>query len=938
MGVFVGPGRGCVTADARVVMPNGTTKPLPEVQIGDSVITHDGSLQKVTNTFKYPVKEELLTIKTYYGDVEGITLTKDHKVLVSKKDKTLKWLQAREIQVGDWLFIPKTNIDLPIYTAEENEKLKRISVAYPFRVRHDKQHTLKGCATEADSVLFEYENHWKNNAQNAILVQVEKISTVKSTGKELFVYDIEVENNANYLTSSFLVHNSAAGSAVAYCTGITNIDPIKYDLLFERFLNPERVSMPDIDIDFDDEGRQSVIDYVIKKYGKNQVAQIITYGTMAAKMAIKDVARALELDLPTSNQLAKYVPEKPGTKLSDAYAEVQELKEILALTEDPRTKVLQDAKVLEGSIRGTGIHAAGVIIAPKDLLECVPVCTAKDSDLWVTQFDGKVVESAGMLKMDFLGLKTLTIMKDALKIIKKNRGIDIDLDTIPIDDAKTFELYQNASTIGTFQFESEGMQMYLKQLKPNNIEDLIAMNALYRPGPLQFIPLYIDRKHGREVTEFAHPLLEPLLGRTFGIMVYQEQIMQTAQVLAGYSLGGADLLRRAMGKKDKAEMDRQRETFVKGAKEKNDIPEEKANEIFDIMAKFAEYGFNRSHSAAYSVVAYQTAYLKANYPAEYMASVLSHNMTIEKITFFLEECQKMGVQVLGPDVNDSDLDFSVNEQGQIRFGLAAIKGTGEAAVDGIIEERNKGGKFKDIFDFVQRLNLRAVNKKSLESLAQAGGFDSFGIDRATYFTAGQDGMPFIEKLVKYGNSFQKDQENTGASLFGGSTQAQIATPAIPQGEPWGKLERLNREKEVVGFYISGHPLDQYRTAILSFRAVPLSRINEFDKQEIHVAGIVTAKTIKQGSKGAFTTFMLEDYQSSLEFALFGINSLLLDLLNSYSSISLTLSRNFSPLHVTLFDSEEKYSTELTSQRYEVNISDALFSKLDGMKLEYKLVF
>ncbi len=787
---------------------------------------------------------------------------------------------------------------------------------------------------------------------------------------------------------------SAAGSAVAYCTGITNIDPIKYDLLFERFLNPERVSMPDIDIDFDDEGRQSVIDYVIKKYGKNQVAQIITYGTMAAKMAIKDVARALELDIPTSNQLAKYVPEKPGTKLSDAYAQVQELKEILALTEDPRTKVLQDAKVLEGSIRNTGIHAAGVIIAPKDLLECVPVCVAKDSDLWVTQFDGKVVESAGMLKMDFLGLKTLTIMKDALELIKKNKGIEIDLDTIPMDDAKTFELYQAGSTIATFQFESEGMQMYLKQLKPSNIEDLIAMNSLYRPGPIDFIPLYIDRKHGREVTAFAHPLLEPLLGRTFGIMVYQEQIMQTAQVLAGYSLGGADLLRRAMGKKDKAEMDRQRETFVKGSKEKNDIPEEKANEIFDIMAKFAEYGFNRSHSAAYSVVAYQTAYLKANFPAEYMAAVLSHNMTIEKITFFLEECQKMGVQVLGPDVNDSDLDFSVNEQGQVRFGLAAIKGTGEAAVDGIIEERNKGGKFKDVFDFVQRLNLRAVNKKSLESLAQAGGFDSFGIDRATYFTAGQDGLPFIEKLVKYGNSFQKDQENVGASLFGGNTQAQIATPAIPQGQPWGKLEKLNKEKEVVGFYISGHPLDQFKTAILSFRAVPLARIGEFDKQEIYVAGIVTTKNIKQGSKGAFTTFMLEDYQSSLEFALFGkdhdtlgetieVNQILLikgkvqmsyrgdrhelrinqvqnleevkgkhckgirlniDIKQLNSSFIASLHEvvlqytGATPLHVTLFDSEEKYTTELTSQRYQVNISDALFSKLDGMKLEYKLVF
>jgi DNA polymerase-3 subunit alpha len=787
---------------------------------------------------------------------------------------------------------------------------------------------------------------------------------------------------------------SAAGSVVAYCTGITNIDPILYDLLFERFLNPERVSMPDIDIDFDDAGRQSVIDYVINKYGKNQVAQIITYGTMAAKMAIKDVARALELELAVSNQLAKYIPEKPGTKLKDAFTEIFELREILALKGDPRQKVLQDALTLEGSVRGTGIHAAGVIIAPQDLLDCIPVCTAKDSDLWVTQFDGKVIESAGMLKMDFLGLKTLTIIKDALELIKQNKGIEINIDKIPLDDLKTFELYQRGDTIGTFQFESEGMQMYLRQLKPTDIEDLIAMNSLYRPGPLAFIPLYIDRKHGREVVEYPHTLLESILSKTFGIMVYQEQIMQTAQIMAGYSLGGADLLRRAMGKKDKAEMDRQRQTFVKGSNETHNIPEAKANEVFDIMAKFAEYGFNRSHSAAYSVVAYQTAYLKANYPAEYMAAVLSHNMNIEKITFFLEECQKMGVQVLGPDVNESETGFSVNQTDQVRFGLAAIKGTGETTVENIISERKSKGRFKDVFEFSRRLNLRTVNKKSFESLAQAGAFDSFNLDRATYFQAGQDGMPFIEKLLKYGAAYQKDAESSQNSLFGGGAQAQIATPAIPKGEPWSKLEQLNREKEVVGFYISGHPLDQFRPALATFRVVPLDKIANFDRQEISVAGIISGKQTKQGNKGAFTVFTLEDYQSSLEIALFGkdqdtfadqveVNDLVLikgkvqmsyrgdryelriaqiqdlealkgkhcqglrvqidikllnsELIGKLEALCQQYAGNL-PMHLTVFDLEEKYYTELTSKKYRVALNDGLFRQLELLKMEAKLVY
>ncbi len=667
---------------------------------------------------------------------------------------------------------------------------------------------------------------------------------------------------------------SAAGSAVAFCIGITNIDPIKYNLLFERFLNPERVSMPDVDIDFDDEGRQDAINYVIDKYGKNQVAQIITYGTMAAKMAIKDVARVLELPIPDSNKLAKYVPDKPGTKLKDAFAEVQELKDILGGPDSNlETQVLKQAKILEGSVRGTGIHAAGVIIAPDDLLNYIPVCTSKDADLLVTQFDGKVIEDAGMLKMDFLGLKTLTVIKDALRMVKKNYGIDIDMDKIPLDDQASLGLYQRGETVGTFQFESEGMRMYLKQLKPTNIEDLIAMNALYRPGPLQFIPNFINRKHGREEVEYPHELLEPILNNTYGIMVYQEQIMQTAQILGGYTLGGADLLRRAMGKKKLEEMDRQEVIFVKGAKEIHNIPEEKSKKVFEIMKEFAKYGFNRSHSAAYSVVAYQTAYLKANYPSEYMASVLTHNMNnIDKVTFFIEETKNMGLEILGPDVNESEASFTVNPLGQIRFGLGAVKGTGDAAVENIIEERQKNGHFKDMYDFARRVSLRTVNKKSFECFAQAGAFDNMGkLHRAQFFAA----MPneqynFLEKIIRYGNAYQKEIENAKTSLFGDSGAVTIATPKIPQAETWSQLEKLSREKEVVGFYMSGHPLDRYRAEMKQFCKCTLDKIDKFPNQEITVAGIITKKEVRQTKNGKpFTSFSIEDHKGAMDMALFG---------------------------------------------------------------------
>ncbi|OWP63942.1 DNA polymerase III subunit alpha [Hymenobacter amundsenii] len=667
---------------------------------------------------------------------------------------------------------------------------------------------------------------------------------------------------------------SAAGSAVAYCVGITNIDPIKYSLLFERFLNPERVSMPDIDIDFDDVNRQRVIDYVVGKYGKTQVAQIITFGTMAAKSSIKDVSRAMDLPLAMANDLVKMVPDQVGTTLTKAFAENQEL-DMIRRDEAPdnlRGQILRLATQLEGSVRNTGIHAAGIIIAPDDITKYIPVSTSKESELLITQFDGKVIESAGMLKMDFLGLKTLTIIVDAINLIEKNHGVKIDIDEIPIDDLKTYELYQRGDTIGTFQFESEGMRMYLKDLKPTNIEDLIAMNALYRPGPMQFIPNFINRKHGREDVDYPHELLEPILNYSQGIMVYQEQIMQAAQILAGYSLGGADLLRRAMGKKDMKKMAQERDKFCEGAKKLHGIVAKKANEVFDVMEKFAAYGFNRSHSAAYSLVAYQTGYLKAHYPAEYMAAVLTNNMgDIKKVTFFIEEARKQNVAVLGPDVNESILKFNVNKQGQIRFGMAAVKGAGEAAVEEIVQEREKGGHYADIFDFSRRVNLRAVNKKTFESMAQAGAFDSFDrYHRRQFLEAPGNDQSLIEKAMKVGQQHQAAKESAQQSLFGGGGgEMAIPMPKIQDMEPWSPTEKLRREKEVVGFYLSGHPLDDFKLEIDSYCTCGLDKIESYKNRDITVAGLISNVLFKTTKTGhPFVSFNIEDYDSSLNLALF----------------------------------------------------------------------
>jgi len=684
---------------------------------------------------------------------------------------------------------------------------------------------------------------------------------------------------------------SAAGSAVAYCIGITNIDPIRYNLLFERFLNPDRKSLPDIDIDFDDEGRQKVIDYVIDKYGKNQVAQIITYGTMAARSALRDVGRVMKIPISEVDIVSKMFPEHAKATLegilrpegidpklkdemsAENYRKSEEFRGMVGKADDSLKKMIAEAVVLEGSVRHRGIHAAGVIIAPGDLIDNIPVCTAKDSTLLVTQFDGKVIEDVGMLKMDFLGLRTLSIIKDCIRLIESKHGITIDPDELPLDDPKTWNLYKKGETIGTFQFESEGMRMHLKDLKPTDIEDLIAMNALFRPGPMDFIPLFIRRKHGKEKVVYPHPWLEDLLKTTYGIMVYQEQIMQTAQIMAGYTLGQADLLRRAMGKKKPEEMAEQKSIFLEGANTLG-VDAKVATDVFEMMEKFANYGFNRSHAAAYSIVAFQTAYLKANYPAEYLAAVLSNNMTdIKQVNLFLKEARRMGIQTLGPDVNESDVSFTVNLKGEIRFALSAIKGVGEKAVESIVKEREKHGPYSSIFDFARRAGANAVNKKNMESLAQAGAFDCFtGMNRAQYFaTMPREEITVIEKAVKWGQSYRNAELQSSISLFGSFDEMQPAEPEIPRTKPWDVFERLMKEKEITGFYISGHPLDEFELEINTYtdNAVSFSALDDFKNKSIRFAAMVSSVQRKISNKGKpYATVILEDYDESLELQLF----------------------------------------------------------------------
>lgn len=678
---------------------------------------------------------------------------------------------------------------------------------------------------------------------------------------------------------------SAAGSAVAYCLGITDIDPLKYDLLFERFLNPDRISMPDIDIDFDDEGRDRVLQWVTEKYGFEKVARIITYGTMATKSSIRDVARVHKLPLAEADRLAKLVPDRiPNVKkinLKEAIEHVPELKEA-ANNPDPLVRdTLKYAGMLEGNVRSTGVHACGVIIGQTDISDIVPISTADDKEtkekLLVTQYEGSVIEETGLIKMDFLGLKTLTIIKDALINIETTHGIKIDINTIPLDDPKTYELYSNGQTTGTFQFESTGMQKYLKELHPSKFEDLIAMNALYRPGPMDYIPSFIARKQGKEKIAYDIPVMEKFLDETYGITVYQEQVMLLSRLLANFTRGQSDELRKAMGKKLADKMAALKEKFISGGKS-NGYKERDLQKIWADWEKFAQYAFNKSHSTCYSWVAYQTAWLKANYPSEYMASVLSNNLNnITEITKFMDECKAMGINVLSPDINESVLKFSVNKSGHIRFGLAAIKSVGHGAVESILEERTNNGPFKDVFDFVERVNLSSCNKKNIESLALAGAFDSLpGVKREHFLSANSKGEDFLETLIRYGNRFQQDKYLSMNSLFGDDTSFMISRPEMPKVEKLSDLVRLNKERELIGIYLSAHPLDDYEfilNYVCTSSCAMLQDLNPLNGKDVSFGGLVTSVREGQTKRGSpYTIMTIEDYTGSCELAFFGDDS------------------------------------------------------------------
>ena len=683
---------------------------------------------------------------------------------------------------------------------------------------------------------------------------------------------------------------SAAGSAVAYCLGITNVDPIAYDLLFERFLNPERVSLPDIDIDFDDEGRQKVIDYVIDKYGQKQVAQIITYGSMAARSSIKDVGRVLDVPLQEVNKVTKAFPDHLSANLNKVLAtggvqkklkdsmnaeqnQAAEEFRVMAEQDDEIGQMIRTAKRLEGSVRNTGIHACGVIITPDDITKYVPVTTAKDSDLLVTQFDNSVVEDAGLLKMDFLGLKTLTIIKDAIAIIKSKHDVTIISDDIPLDDKKTLELFSKGNTNGVFQFESPGMQKHLKALKPDKFEDLIAMNALYRPGPMEYIKDFVERKHGRQEIKYDLDDMEEYLKDTYGITVYQEQVMLLSQKLAGFTKGQADSLRKAMGKKKIEEMNKLFDLFIEQGIEKGH-KEETLKKVWKDWEAFASYAFNKSHSTCYAYLAFHTGYLKAHYPAEFMASVLTHNMNdIKKVSFFMDECKWMGIEILGPSVNESEQKFSVNKDGAIRFGLAAIKGVGGTAAIEIIRERKENGVYTSIFEICTRANQRVVNKKSLENLAIGGAFDEFGINRSSYVTDVGQGMG-VEMAIRFGNQVQNDAMNSQASLFGEAGSLEIKEPELPQIEPWSLMEKLQREKELVGIYISGHPLNNFKFEIDYFTTHTLNDLEvqnlKLEGAEIRLAGLInTVREAVSKNGKPYCIFTLEDFSGTREFAMFG---------------------------------------------------------------------
>jgi len=676
---------------------------------------------------------------------------------------------------------------------------------------------------------------------------------------------------------------SAAGSAVAYSLGITNIDPVKYDLLFERFLNPDRISLPDIDVDFDDDGRQRVLEWVTRKYGEDKVSHIVTFGSMAAKMAIKDVARVLKLDLSEANRLAKMVPEVPKITLKKAYKENPDLEKEKDSPNPLVAKTLHLAEILEGSVRQTGVHACGILISRDPLTDHIPIMPTEGESLMTTQYDGHFVEPIGLIKMDFLGLRTLSIIKTCLDNIRKSKHEELDVDAISLEDPETFALFSRGDTTGLFQFESPGMKKHLRALKPNRFEDLVAMNALYRPGPMEYIPDFIKRKHGEEPIVYDHPMMEPYLKDTYGITVYQEQVMLQSRALGNFTRGMSDTLRKAMGKKQIDTMNalkaqfldgcNNNPEFVKGCKEMGKEVKPLVEKIWGDWEAFASYAFNKSHSVCYAYIAYQTGFLKAHYPSEFMAANLSCNLSdITKVTIFMDECKRMGLKVLAPDVNESDNDFTVNHNGDIRFGMAAIKGVGVAAVDSIVLEREKGGPFKDVFDFFERVDYRTVNKKTLESLVTAGGLDSFGLDRSQYFHMPDGHTTFLENLVNFGQKKQQDSMLMQATLFGGMDEYDVKKPTIPLCEPWTDVEKARKEKELIGIYLTSHPLDSYKLEINAI-CTPLDSLADltpFKDRDVTIAGIIVNMRIGKTKKGNdFGILTIEDFAGTFEMAFFG---------------------------------------------------------------------
>ena len=904
-----------------------------------------------------------------------------------------------------------------IYALARDVLLPKFSIPNEFEVEEDKQDKgVRGENNYLKHLTFvgakeRYGEELDAETKERLDFELMIIEKTGYPGYFLIVWDL-IKAARNMGVSVGPGRGSAAGSVVAYCLKITNIDPLKYNLLFERFLNPDRVSLPDIDIDFDDEGRGLVLQYVIDKYGTNQVAQIITYGTMAAKSSIRDTARVLDLPLYEADRVAKLIPlvklknifgddPKSIAKIKGLRSEDKDkVEEFRALAEDENliSETILQARALEGSVRNTGTHACGVIITPEDITNLVPVATAKGSDMFVTQFDNNVVESAGLLKMDFLGLKTLTLIKDACKIVKAIHNIDLDPDEFPLDDEKTYELFQKGETVGIFQYESAGMQKHLRGLKPTAFEDLIAMNALYRPGPMEYIPSFIDRKHGKEEITYDLPEMEGYLKETYGITVYQEQVMLLSQKLANFTKGEADGLRKAMGKKIFSLLAKMKPMFIERGN-KNGHKTEILEKIWKDWEAFAAYAFNKSHSTCYAYIAYQTAYLKAHYPAEYMASVLSNNMRdIKSVSFFMEECKRMGIEVLGPDVNESFYKFAVNKNGAIRFGIGAIKGMGEKAVDAITKERKENGHFKSIFDMAKRVDLRAASKKAFDGLAISGGFDSFGADinRSQYYAEDEKGLTIIDKAIRFGNKFQENKNSAQVSLFGETSEVQFDEPIIPLCEAWNIMEKLSKEKQAIGMYISGHPLDDYKTEMKYFCNADLSAFSNLEQmlgRDLTFAGIISSvqHRVSKNGKG-WASFFVEDFNESYEFRIFSEDYLKLRhflIPNSFLHIKANIQRGWNDgpprikfthmqqlqdvlsksakkltlqldvnvltensikkmekmlkthigshiLNFVVYDAKDKLKLHMQSRTKKVNISTELLKELENAQVSYKL--